>query len=241
MEHLTELRKRIVLSFWGVLIGFFITYYFSDTIFAWLMTPLCDALSRDHCPMIFTGLAEPFMVYLKVGLIGGIFLASPWIFFQLWSFIAPGLHRHEKKWVVPFISLATIMFVGGALLTYFYIFPFAFQFFLSQASAPIMPMLSMQDYFSFSAGLLLAFGMLFELPILIILLNTIGVVKAKTLWGTWRYGIVGIYILAAILTPADPYTMLLLGTPLSILYLASLGVCSLIENSRSKGSKEVGH
>lgn len=237
IQHLVELRKRIIRSLVGVLIGFGLCYHFAEAIFDFLLKPLCHAFQKDgDCPIVYTGVAEPFLVYLKVGLLGGFFLSIPWIFYQVWQFISPGLHFHEKKWVVPFVVVASVMFVAGAFLGYFYIFPFAFEFFLQQAPAPIQPMLSMTDYFSFASGLLFAFGFLFEIPVFVILLNLIGLIKAETLWKTWRYAVAGIFILAAVLTPADPYTMLLLGVPLAILYLLALTFCSLQERARKKSS-----
>lgn len=234
-EHLKELRKRLVRAVLGVLVGFLIVYHFAEDLFSWLVKPLCHAIQgSQECPIVYTGVAEPFMVYLKVGLVGGIFVSAPWMFYQIWKFISPGLHYHEKKYVVPFVAVASIMFVGGALLGYFFIFPLAFEFFLQVATPEIHPMLSMSDYFGFASGLLLAFGILFEIPVFVVLLNLIGVLKAKTLWKTWRPATAGIFILAAILTPADPYTMLLLGCPLAAAYILALCLCSVLEGLRSK-------
>lgn len=232
LEHLNDLRQRIVRAFVGVLVGFLCVYHFSETIFQWLMQPMCTAFGKPECPVVYTGVAEPFMVYLKVGFLGGIFLSAPWIFYQVWGFISPGLHAHEKKYVVPFVGVATLMFVGGALLGYFYIFPFAFEFFLKVATPDIRPMLSMSDYFSFASGLLFAFGALFEIPVFVVLLNLIGILKSQTLWRTWRPVTAGIFILAAVLTPADPYTMLLLGVPLTVMYIGALCLCSIFERMR---------
>jgi len=232
LDHLMELRKRLIHTLWGVLLGFLIAYHYSRQIYEFLMRPLCRTFEDPICPIIYMSVAEPFMVYVKVGIISGIFLAAPWIFFQLWKFVSPGLHTHEKKWVIPFVGIASMMFVGGSLLGYFYIFPLAFEFFLKEAARPIRPMLGMNNYFSFATTMLLAFGVLFEIPVLVVLLNLIGLVQAKTLWRTWRFGVAGIFILAAIITPADPYSMLLFGIPLSILYLGSLAICSLIEGAR---------
>lgn len=234
LEHLGELRRRIIHALWGVLVGVILVYYFSEEIFAWLMKPLCGAFRNSECQVITLGVAEAFMVYLKTGILGGVFLASPWMFFQIWKFISPGLHPRERKFVIPFVLAASLMFVGGALFGYFFIFPFAFEFFLSYAGPVITPMPSMDAYFGFASGLLVAFGLLFEIPVFVVLLNLLGVVEAKSLWRTWRIAIFSIYALAAILTPADPFTMLLLGTPLCLLYLASLVVCSFLEKARVK-------
>ncbi|MDB5038553.1 MAG: preprotein translocase subunit TatC [Bacteriovoracaceae bacterium] len=233
LDHLVEFRMRVIRSLIGVLVGFALVYHFSEQLYNFLLQPLCRTFN-DRCPVVYSGVAEPFLVYLKVGFVGGLFLAIPWIFYQLWMFISPGLHGNEKKWVVPFVFIASFMFMAGSLLGYFFIFPFAFQFFASQAMAPISPMLSMSDYFSFASGLLFAFGFLFEIPVFVVLLNFIGLLSAKTLWKTWRYALAGIFILSAIVTPADPYTMMMVGVPLSLLYMAALVICSLSENFRKK-------
>lgn len=235
MDHLIELRRRIVLSAWGILVGFGLVYHFSERLYNILLIPLCDVL-KDKCSVVYTGLTEPFFVYLKVGFIGGFFLALPWIFYQAWKFISPGLREKERKWVIPFVVLGSFMFAAGAILGYFYVFPFAFEFFLTQAQGPVLPMLSMSDYLSFVAGMLFAFGFLFEIPVFIIFLNLIGILSASFLWRTWRYAVAVIFILAAILTPADPYTMLLCALPLSFLYIAALVVCSILERFRKKSA-----
>ncbi len=232
--HLNELRKRVIQSLYGVLLGFIVAYSFSEALFNILLQPLCETFQQGACPIVYTSVIEPFMLYLRVGILGGLFLAVPWLFYQVWLFVSPGLRSQEKRYVVPFVTVASVMFLCGALLGYFFIFPFAFEFFTKVAPVSIQPMLSMSDYFSFASSLLVAFGILFEIPVFVVLLNIIGVVSAKTLWKTWRISVAGIYILAAILTPADPYTLLLLGTPLAVLYLAALTVCSLVESARSK-------
>ena len=241
LDHLVDLRKRVVRALQGVLIAFLLVYHFSQQIFDWLMKPLCNAFQKSECPVVYTGVIEPFMIYLKVGFVGALFASAPWTFYQLWLFIRPGLKESERKWVIPFVTIASIMLIGGALFGYFAIFPFAFEFFLKQAPEAIRPMLSMSDYFSFSTSLLFAFGVLFEIPVMIVLLNALGVVKAATLWRTWRIGVAAIFVVAAILTPADPYTLLLLGGPLSAFYLLSLAVCSLSEflRGRSKDQRPV--
>ena len=236
LEHIRELRSRLIRALVGVLIGFLVCYGFSEQIFDWLMKPLCSAFNRDHCPIVYTGVAEPFMVYLKLGFIGGIFVSAPWLFFQAWKFISPGLHAHERRYVVPFVSVASIMFIGGGLLGYFFIFPFAFEYFVNVAPVQISPMISMSDYFGFASGLLLAFGILFEIPVFVVLLNLLGVIRAKTLWKTWRMALAIIFVMSAILTPQDPYTLLLLGVPLSVLYIVALIICSLVE--RAKGGHD---
>ncbi|MBN8554809.1 MAG: twin-arginine translocase subunit TatC [Deltaproteobacteria bacterium] len=235
MEHLVELRKRIIYSLLGVLVGFGIVYYFSAQVFAWLIEPLCHIFENAaQCSIVFTDLTEPFFVYLKVGFVGGIFLAAPWIFYQIWCFISPGLRAEERKYVVPFVVIASLMFIGGALSAYYFFFPVAFHFLISQAVEPIRPMLSMGSYYSFASTLLLVFGIVSELPVLIILLNVLGVLSAAGLWRTWRIAVAAIFIAAAIITPPDPYSMLFMAIPLSLLYLLSLVICSLLEKLKAR-------
>lgn len=234
LEHIGELRTRVLRSVIGVGVGFVIVYSQAEWVFSKLMEPLCGAFKNRECQLITLGLAEAFVVYLKTAIVGGIFLAAPWVFFQVWQFISPGLHAHEKKYLWPFVLSASVMFAGGGAFGYFFVFPFAFEFFLNLAGPEIMPTPSMANYFSFAVSLLFAFGALFELPVLVILLNLLGVLAAKDLWKTWRYAIVGIFILSAILTPADPFTMVLLAVPLSLLYLGALVVCSVLEKRKQK-------
>ena len=238
LDHLADLRKRLIHAFLGVIVCFVIVYTYSDQIFDLLMRPLCESFKNGNCQLITIGVAEAFIVYLKTGLVGGIFLGSPWVFYQLWKFISPGLHQNEKKYIVPFIFSASLMFIGGACFGYFYMFPFAFKYLMSVSGSHIVPMPSMDLYFTFASTLLFAFGALFEIPILVVLLNLLGVLEARSLWNTWRYAIVIIFALSAILTPADPITMLMLGIPLTILYLSSLVACSLLERARKKRTPE---
>jgi len=232
LDHLTELRSRFIRIVIGVAVGFGICYAFSEKIFWVLMQPLCSAFVNQECQLITIGVAEAFFVYLKTAIVAGIFLASPWIFYQVWKFVAPGLVEKERRLVVPFVLVATLLFVGGAGFGYFIVFPFAFEFFLGVAGEGILPMPAMQAYFSFATRLLFAFGILFELPLVVVSLSYLGVVSASTLWGTWRYAIMGIFALAAIMTPADPMTMLLLGIPLSALYILSILVAQMVERLR---------
>lgn len=238
LDHFAELRKRLIRAMIGLGVMFLLTINFAPDIFAWLMIPLCKAFDNQACNLHEISVAEGFITYLKTAFVSSIFLSAPWIFFQVWGFISPGLHQHEKKYVIPFVGSATLMFVGGALFGYFLVFPLAFEFFISVAEPNILKMHSMAAYFSITSTLLFAFGILFEIPVLVVLLNILGVVSAAELWRTWRYAIVAIFAVSAILTPADPFTMILLGIPLSILYVSSLGICSLLEHLKKKKAKE---
>lgn len=234
MEHLVELRKRLIYSVCGIGIGFCFSFSWAEEIFNILLKPLCRSFQKDHCPIVYTSLVEPFMIYLKVGILGGVFIAVPWIFIQIWKFVSPGLRASEKKYVVPFVSIASAMFIFGAFLGYFFLFPLAFEFFISVVPSNISPMLTMSDYFSLASGLLIAFGFLFEIPVFVVLLNMIGVLSSASLWRTWRIAVAGIFVLSAILTPADPYTMILMGAPLSVFYIGALLICSVLEKARAR-------
>jgi sec-independent protein translocase protein TatC len=233
-DHLVELRKRILRSLVGVLVGFGVAYYFSEEIFNALMAPLCGAFNNPECKLQALGLMEAFLVYLKAGIIGGIFLAAPWIFYQLWAFVSPGLRPQERKYVIPFVLSATVMFVGGALFGYFLIFPLAFEFFIASTGPQVILQPSMEAYFNLAATLLIGLGFLFEVPVLTLLFHTLGLVKAASLWKTWRYAIIGIFIIAALFPTTDPLSLVLLGAPLSILYTLTLVLCSAIEKFGSK-------
>ncbi|MFH2012072.1 MAG: twin-arginine translocase subunit TatC [Pseudomonadota bacterium] len=226
-SHLEELRKRLIICFITVGIGFTASYIFSKKIFAILMMPLIDAMPPGGT-LIFTGLTEAFLTYLKVSLLTGIFVTSPVLLFQIWSFVSPGLYKREKKYVFPFVALSTVFFVGGALFGYFLVFPSAFKYLMSFASETIQPLPSVREYLSLATRLLFAFGIVFELPLFIFFLAKIGLVNAKMLSSKRKYSIVIIFIVAAIITPTpDAITQLMMAVPLLILYELSIWVAKV--------------
>lgn len=216
-EHLAELRKRLMISCVAVGVCFAASYNFSNELFGLLTLPLVKVMP-DQSSMIFTGLAEGFFTYLKVSFLTGILLASPVIFYQLWAFISPGLYSNEKKYIFPFTFFSVIFFVGGALFGYFVVFPFAFEFFMSFNNEQIRALPSLKEYLTFSTKLLLAFGMAFELPIFIFFLAKLGIVTVEGLARNRKYFLVGAFIAAAILTPPDVVTQILMAIPLMLLY-----------------------
>jgi len=216
-EHLAELRKRLMISCWAIGACFVASYGFSKDIFGLLMLPLVRVMP-DQSSMIFTGLAEGFFTYLKVSFLTGILLASPVIFYQFWAFISPGLYSNEKKYIFPFTFFSVVFFVGGALFGYFVVFPFAFEFFMSFNNDQIRALPSLKEYLAFSTKLLLAFGLAFELPIFIFFLAKLGLVTVEGLARNRKYFIVGAFIVAAILTPPDVITQILMAIPLMLLY-----------------------
>jgi sec-independent protein translocase protein TatC len=217
MSHLEELRKRLINSFIAVGVAFCGAFYFADDLFDILMRPLTNAMAEGQT-LIFTGLTEKFFTNLKTALVAGILIASPVLFLQAWKFIAPGLYQNEKRYVIPFVVSSTILFVGGALFGYFIVFPYGFQFFLGFETETIRAMPSVKEYFSLATRLLLAFGLVFELPVVMFFLSKMGVVTVPFLKKNRKYAILLSFVLAAILTPPDPTTQCMMAVPLIVLY-----------------------
>lgn len=217
LSHLEELRKRLISCSVAVGVGFVIAYIFSKRLFQILIMPLKASLPEGD-RLIFTNLPEMFFAYLKTAFIAGILLAAPYIFYQLWMFIAPGLYQNEKKYVIPFVLFSTILFVGGGLFGYFIVFPFGFRFFLGFADEYVQALPSVKQYFSFSIKLLFAFGLVFELPVVIFFLSRMGLVSVDFLRKNRKYAILLTFIVAAIITPPDVITQCMMAGPLLILY-----------------------
>jgi sec-independent protein translocase protein TatC len=219
--HLQELRKRLVLSFIAVGAGFALCYAFSESIFDILSAPLLKMMPTGGS-LIFTSVAEAFFTYMKVAFIAGLILASPFVLYQVWAFVAPGLYRHEKKYVIPFVLAGSFFFAIGILFAYYVALPVGFKFLLGFATDFIKPMPSMKEYLSFSIKFLLAFGLIFEFPVVLVLLARIGVIDAKTLARQRKYAILLIFIFAAILTPPDIISQVILALPMIGLYELSI-------------------
>lgn len=221
-EHLEELRKRFIVCLVAVGIGFVISYAFSEQIYQVLALPIRNIL-KDDSSFIFTSLTEPFFTYLKLAFFSGIALASPVIIYQIWAFVAPGLYKHEKKYSVPFVLLATLFFVAGVIFCFLVVFPIGCAFFAGFAKAGIIEMkLKMSDYLSFTCTFLLAFGVVFELPIVILFLSKLGIVNHTQLSKNRKYAILLAFIVGAILTPPDIVSQCLMAVPLLVLYEVSI-------------------
>jgi sec-independent protein translocase protein TatC len=224
-EHLEELRWRLIRSLLAVLVGAVLCYNAAEQLFELLVRPL-SAHQNEPVQLIGTGVAEAFFTKLKVSVIGGIFLASPVLFYQGWRFVAPGLYQHEKRYVVPFVVFATVFFILGAAFCYQTVFPVSYAFFLEQyKTIGIEPAIRISEYLTFSSRMLLAFGLTFELPVVTFFLARVGMVTHRTMIGYLRYAILAIFIVAAVLTPGpDIASQLLLAAPLLVLYVLSIGV-----------------
>jgi sec-independent protein translocase protein TatC len=225
-DHLKELRKRLILSFITIGVGFALCYTFADSIFKILAGPLFRVMPAGGT-LIFTSVAEAFFTYMKVAFIAGIILTSPFLLYQVWAFVAPGLYQKEKRYVVPFVLGGSLFFAFGVLFGYFVAIPVGFKFLLGYATDFIKPMPSMKEYLSFSIKFLLAFGLVFEFPVVLVLLAKIGVIDARTLSRQRKYAILLIFVFAAVMTPPDLISQVLMALPLMGLYELSILLCRI--------------
>jgi sec-independent protein translocase protein TatC len=189
--------------------------------------------------LIFTKLLEPFFTYLKTGMIAGVMLVAPYLFYQIWMFIAPGLYQNEKKYVFPFVFYSTILFIGGALFGYFVVFPLGFRFFLGFANEYIRAMPSMNDYFSLAVKLLFGFGIVFELPVVIFFLSKIGIVTPELLRKKRKYALLLMFVVGAIITPPDVVSQVMMAVPLIILYEIGIIVAKIGTKKKAEEKAEL--
>jgi sec-independent protein translocase protein TatC len=216
MEHLGELRVRIMRALIGVLIGALIPLYFSQRIVDWLAQPV----TRLGHELVFTAPAEAFWVQVKVGLVCGLFLSAPVVLWQVWAFVSPGLHAHEKKYAVPFVLVGSLMFLAGGAFALFVVVPYALTFLLGYARPGVLkPMITIQNHVDFFLKFTLAFGVIFELPLAMTLLARMGAVTSRTLARHRKYAVLGSFVVAAILTPTpDAFNQAMMAGPLIVLY-----------------------
>jgi sec-independent protein translocase protein TatC len=224
--HLEELRRRLIICAIAVGIGFGGSYYFAPEMFEILMAPLAEALPPEST-LIFTGVTEAFFTFLKVAILAGVFASSPLLLYEIWAFVAPGLYAKEKKYVIPFVIFSTLFFVGGALFGYFVVFPYGFKFLLGFATEAIRPMPRIKEYFSLASKLLLAFGVVFELPLFVFFLTKMGLVTHRFLIKQFKYALLIMFSISAILTPPDVVTQLMMAGPLLALYGVSIIVAKV--------------
>ena len=240
LDHLIELRQRLMISLGSVLILFFLCYYFSENLYGFLVQPLAQIMEetgRDR-RLIFTALHEAFFTYIKVSFFTAIFLAFPFVAVQVWMFVAPGLYKHEKLAFLPFLIATPILFFSGGALVYYYVLPVAWEFFLGFESVggpntlPIQLEAKVNEYLSLVMQLIFAFGLCFELPVVLTLLGRVGIITSKGMAQKRKYAIVLAFIAAAILTPPDPISQIGLALPTILLYELSILSVWLIEKKR---------
>jgi sec-independent protein translocase protein TatC len=234
-HHLKELRKRLLISIVAAVVGFGIAYAFSEYLYALLTGPLIPQLPDGSEFLAFTGIVEPFIVYLKVGFLGGVIIASPVILYEIWAFVAPGLYDKEKRWFAALVVVSVALFLSGVLFAYIVVFPFGFKYLLSYATEDLKPIITMNSYFSLVTRLLIAFGIIYQLPLGMLVAARLGVVTARKMLSWWRYAIVFIFAAAALITPTpDIFNQLLMAGPLVFLYGVGLVVASIFGKKKTE-------
>lgn len=240
IEHLEELRRRIIWSIVWIVIGFSVCWKYSELIFSYMQKPVVAALlaNKMDTKLVYTNPTDPFNLYLKVGLVAGIFAASPFVLYQVWLFISPGLYKNERRYVVPFMFFTVALFLAGGWFGFKMVYPAALTFLIDQGKA-FTPMITITEYTNLFLTVILGLGLVFEMPILIFFLALLGIVSAGWLWRNLRYSILVIFVIAAILTPTtDIMNMCIFAAPMIVLYILSIGVAWLVHPKRRKARKE---
>jgi sec-independent protein translocase protein TatC len=238
LAHLEELRKRIIFSVLGVLVGLISCWSFADRIFGLMQQPIIGALRHHGIAggLVYLNPTEPFNLYLYVALVGGLFVASPFVFYQLWLFIAPGLYRAEKRYVLPFLLSTVGLFMAGGLFGYKIVYPASLDFLIGYGQR-FQPMITIGEYTKLFLTITIGLGLIFEMPILVLFLTLMRVITARWMWRNLRYSILVIFIIAAIVTPtADILNMCLFAAPMVALYAISMGVAWLVNSKRAAGT-----
>jgi sec-independent protein translocase protein TatC len=234
MEHLDELRRRIIHSALYLAAGFIVAYVFHERLYGFVQLPL----DRLHIKLNYTHPMDALNLYLQVSLIGGAILASPFILYQVWLFIAPGLYQREKRFVVPFMAATMALFLGGASFGYFFVFPGALKILIYGFGQKFNPIITIEEYTGFFLSIILGLGISFEMPILIFFLAMFGIVSPKFLWKNVRYAVLAVFLVAAFICPSpDPWTMCIYALPMLALYLIGIAVAWWVHPARRKAKE----
>jgi len=231
-EHLRELRNCLIKVFIAWVLCAIGAWFFNEQIFGFLLDPAIRALGTEASKLQAIAPTEIFFTYLKCAALAGFVLSLPVTFWQLWSFVAPGLYRREKRFIVPFVFASTLLFVGGAAFGYVFVFPLVFQFFIGFTSSFVESAWTMREVFSFTTHMFLAFGTAFEMPVVVVSLAMMGIVSPKKLLAVWPYAVLICFILGAVLTPQDVMSQVLLAVPLVVLYFTGVIVAFLVAPAR---------
>lgn len=237
LDHLEELRKRIFRSFLALVVALVPTWVFVERIFDFLARPIHRLLPEGQ-RLAFLGITDPFILYFKVAALGAVFLASPWLLWELWGFVAPGLYRREKLFAFPFVFFATLFFLAGGAFAYYVAFPFAIEFLLGMGQN-FQAVITIERYFGFLLTIILGLGLMFELPIVILLLSIAGVVTPGFLLRNFRWAIVIIFTAAAIITPTpDVVNLCMFAVPALLLYFLGIGAAYVVTRKKKVEGEE---
>jgi sec-independent protein translocase protein TatC len=240
LEHLEELRRRIIYCIVAIAVGFFACWSYADNIFSLMQRPIMEALRRNGMAekLVYLSPTEPFNLYLKIGALAGLFVVSPFVLYQVWLFISPGLYRNEKRYIFPFMFSTVGLFLAGGLFGYKLVYPAALDFLIGYGKQ-FQPMITIHEYTDLFLTVILGLGVVFELPILVFFLALMGVVSAGWMWRNVRYSILVIFIIAAIITPTtDILNMCIFAAPMVALYLMSIGIAWLVHPKQRKARAE---
>ena len=227
MDHLEELRSRLMWAIATLAVAFFPCWIYVDEIFAFLQRPIIKLLPPGK-KLAYTGITDPFILYFKVAALAAVFAASPFILYQLWRFIAPGLYKHERRYLLPFLFFGSFFFLAGGAFAYYVAFPLAAEFLLKIGGA-FEPVITIERYFGFQMTIILGLGLMFELPIVIFVLSAIGLVTPRFLMKNFRWAVVIIFVVAAIITPtSDILNLCVFAVPAILLYLLGVGAAALV-------------
>lgn len=232
ISHLLELRDRLVRAFIAVLVAFAPAIYFRGEIFEFLAEPMRAQLKNGGA-LINTGVTTPFTTPFKLAFFTAVFVAMPYVLYQIWSFVAPGLYRREKHFAMPLLISAIVLFYVGTAFSYFFVFPAAFHFFISVTPEGVQNMPDISEYLSFALTLFFAFGLAFEVPVVVVLLAVTGLVSVEKLKSARGYVIIGIFVMAAVLTPPDPLSQILMAIPMWLLYETGIIMARVLRRKRA--------